>query len=195
MGLKRYVSHLDLINYFSRLMVRAEIAMEFTQGFNPKVKFEFGPALPLGVESIAEYFNFYVADDFDSEGLLTRMEAQNMPELRILELHEGEERRLSKTIDGFLFQIELDAELLTLEQRQLIERGDAAEIAALTEVPLECLPKTELFEVEGKLLFDWHTYFVNGRYASPKKLEKYLQTEGVVKGICKQKVFWIEFAV
>ena len=38
-----------------RALRRAGIRVKYTEGFNPKPKITFGPPIPLGVESAAEY--------------------------------------------------------------------------------------------------------------------------------------------
>lgn len=54
-GRVRFLSHLDLMTLVHRAAVRAGIPVAFTQGFNPHPKIAFGPALPVGMESEAEY--------------------------------------------------------------------------------------------------------------------------------------------
>lgn len=54
-GRIRFLSHLELIQVFFRAFRRAKLPLNFSQGFNPSPKVSFGPALPLGTESMAEY--------------------------------------------------------------------------------------------------------------------------------------------
>lgn len=54
-GRIRFLSHLELIQVFFRAFRRAKLLLNFSQGFNPSPKVSFGPALPLGTESLAEY--------------------------------------------------------------------------------------------------------------------------------------------
>ncbi len=47
----RFIGHLDLVRAFYRAVRRAELPVVYSQGFNPKPKISFGPALKLGMTS------------------------------------------------------------------------------------------------------------------------------------------------
>jgi radical SAM-linked protein len=51
-----YRGHLEILQLIFRALRRAGITTNFSQGFNPSPKISFGPALPVGMESLAEYF-------------------------------------------------------------------------------------------------------------------------------------------
>lgn len=51
-----YLGHLEILQTIFRALRRAEIPTNFSKGFNPSPKVSFGPALPVGTESLAEYF-------------------------------------------------------------------------------------------------------------------------------------------
>jgi radical SAM family uncharacterized protein/radical SAM-linked protein len=56
-GFARYLSHLDVMRAFERAARRAKLLLAYSEGFNPRPKFSFGPSLPLGYTSEAEYFD------------------------------------------------------------------------------------------------------------------------------------------
>jgi len=47
----RYLSHLDFVRAFELALRRAEIPVEYSQGFNPRPKMSFGAAIGVGVTS------------------------------------------------------------------------------------------------------------------------------------------------
>ena len=51
----RFVSHLELIKLFYRVLRRQGMPLNFSKGFNPSPRVAFGPALPVGTESEKEY--------------------------------------------------------------------------------------------------------------------------------------------
>lgn len=51
----RYMSHLDNLRMLERAIRMARIPVAYSQGFNPTMKLSFGPPLPLGFTSEAEY--------------------------------------------------------------------------------------------------------------------------------------------
>ena len=57
-GTARFIGHLDLVRVFDRTLRRAGIPVAYSQGFHPHPKISFGPPLPLGMRSVAEYVDF-----------------------------------------------------------------------------------------------------------------------------------------
>ncbi len=55
LGRAAFRSHLDLVRLLPRIFRRLELPMYYSLGFHPKPEMVFGPALPLGVASSAEY--------------------------------------------------------------------------------------------------------------------------------------------
>ncbi len=67
-GIARFSSHLDMVRLFNRTLRRSNITVAYTQGFHPHTKMSFGPPLPLGMESTAEYLDFSLAAPFPQVG-------------------------------------------------------------------------------------------------------------------------------
>lgn len=72
-GPLKYVSHLDLNTLFCRTLRRAQIPVELTQGFNPRFKVSFGPALPLGIASREEVLDINLTREMNSEQIKDRI--------------------------------------------------------------------------------------------------------------------------
>ena len=53
----RMLSQLEIMNTFMRALKRAQMPTAFSEGFHPHPKISFGPALPVGMESICEYMD------------------------------------------------------------------------------------------------------------------------------------------
>ncbi|MBC7319519.1 DUF2344 domain-containing protein [bacterium] len=49
-----FISHLDLIRCWERIVRRADIGVSFTKGFHPRPRFSFSPPLPVGFEGERE---------------------------------------------------------------------------------------------------------------------------------------------
>jgi radical SAM family uncharacterized protein/radical SAM-linked protein len=64
-GRLRYLSHLELVTALHRALRRAEVPLEYSQGFHPSPKIAFGPPLSVGVAGLAEYFDMEIAPPFD----------------------------------------------------------------------------------------------------------------------------------
>lgn len=65
-GPLKYISHLDLNTLFCRTIRRAQLPVELTQGYNPRFKISFGPALPLGSVGLREVLDISLLSKFDN---------------------------------------------------------------------------------------------------------------------------------
>ncbi|HEX6240911.1 MAG TPA: TIGR03960 family B12-binding radical SAM protein, partial [Polyangiales bacterium] len=75
LGRAAYRSHLDLVRLLPRIFRRLDLPMYYSQGFHPKPEMTFGPALPLGVASQAEYVDVKLveAPGVDEESVRARL--------------------------------------------------------------------------------------------------------------------------
>lgn len=71
----RYISHLDLMRLMYRALRRADIPVEYTQGFNPQPKISFATALSLGVESEGEYIDIELNGHVDENEFIKKVNA------------------------------------------------------------------------------------------------------------------------
>ena len=59
----RFLSHLDLMHTWERVIRRSQLPLGFTQGFNPHPKMNFASALAVGTTSDAEYMDLEFTED------------------------------------------------------------------------------------------------------------------------------------
>jgi radical SAM-linked protein len=59
-GSLRYLSHLEVTRACERCVRRAGLTYAVTQGFNPRMKAAFGPALPVGTAGLAEAYDVWL---------------------------------------------------------------------------------------------------------------------------------------
>jgi radical SAM family uncharacterized protein/radical SAM-linked protein len=64
-GLMRYLSHNELITSIIRAINRAGIQVAYSSGFHPHPRISFGPALPVGVEGLSEFFDLELSSFMD----------------------------------------------------------------------------------------------------------------------------------
>ncbi len=58
----RFISHLDWLRMIYRAVSRSKLPVAFTQGYNPRAKIGFGPALPLFTASEGEYLDLDMSE-------------------------------------------------------------------------------------------------------------------------------------
>lgn len=79
----RFISHLDWLRMIYRAIARARLPVAYSQGFNPKARVSFGPALPLFTESYCEYVDIDLTETVT--GVRERLNAYLPPGGQILE--------------------------------------------------------------------------------------------------------------
>jgi radical SAM-linked protein len=75
----RYISHLDWVRLMQRAFKRAGIPIAYTQGFNPKPKMHFSPALPMFMAAAAEFLDVDVTAELTPAEVLAKVNAYLPP--------------------------------------------------------------------------------------------------------------------
>ena len=82
-----FLGHLEILQIVFRVLRRAKITTNFSQGFNPSPKVSFGPAMPVGTQSMAEYFIMDLpAALHDLDETQSRLNQQMPPGLTVLDI-------------------------------------------------------------------------------------------------------------
>ena len=84
----QYISHLDLQRTIARVLVRANIPMWYTQGFNPHAKVVFGLPLSVGTESECEFIDLRVDRNIPCEELKELLNRELTDEMQVLDAYE-----------------------------------------------------------------------------------------------------------
>ena len=79
------LSHLETMHAILRAVRRAGLPMAYSQGYHPKPKVSFGPALPVGVESLCEYLDLELVGIQDPAAIAARVAAALPPGLTLEE--------------------------------------------------------------------------------------------------------------
>ncbi len=87
-GSIRLLGHLEMSRAMLRAFRRLRVPIAYSQGFHPLPKIAFGPPLPVGYESRAEYMDFLIHGKFPPVEFPGRMNAALPPGIRILETRE-----------------------------------------------------------------------------------------------------------
>ena len=71
-----YLSQLELQSILERALRRTRFPLSFSAGFHPMPRISFGRALPVGVESMAEWFTLTLRENLPPEFVLDTLAAQ-----------------------------------------------------------------------------------------------------------------------
>ncbi len=86
-GNLQFVSHLDLQRTFHRVLVRANIPMWYTKGFNPHAKLVFGLPLSVGTESMCEMADLKIERKIELEDIKKQLNEQLTDEMCVLDAY------------------------------------------------------------------------------------------------------------
>ncbi len=86
-GNLQFVSHLDLQRTFHRVLVRANIPMWYTKGFNPHAKLVFGLPLSVGTESMCEMADLKIERKIGLKDIKDQLNAQLTNEMYVLDAY------------------------------------------------------------------------------------------------------------
>ena len=74
-GDMRYIGHLDLHRTIERMLRRANLPLDYSRGYNPRVKLNLSTALPLGCTSTCELADFWLLEALEEEQVLQSLRA------------------------------------------------------------------------------------------------------------------------
>lgn len=84
-----YISHLDIMRTFQRVLTRAGIAVKHTEGFNPHPYISIALPLSLGYTGECEFLDMVITDDMENDEIVSRMNA-TMPEgIEVVRVYEN----------------------------------------------------------------------------------------------------------
>ncbi len=131
LGEFRYLSALDLTRTFTRAFARAKVPLKYSEGYHPAPTLSFGPALGVGVESMAEYLDFETVVAIPEAELLARLNAQLPDGLRFNSLSriDRQAESLFNLISAAEYRVDLDTPAL---REAYPELNNAAGNGALT---------------------------------------------------------------
>ena len=75
-GRMKFISHLDMTRFMSRLITKSKIPVWYTEGFNRHVYMNFAVPLSLGFEGLYEILEFRIIDEnFSNEDCLNALKS------------------------------------------------------------------------------------------------------------------------
>lgn len=122
-----FLSQLELQAVLDRALRRADIPMSFSQGFHPMPLLSFGRALPVGMESLCEWFSLTLRERISEAELKARLNAclpKGMHVWKVEEVSFQDKARLSLAEDFSLRVNSLPAQAVCEAFEAFWERQD-----------------------------------------------------------------------
>lgn len=114
-----FLGHLDTVRTMFRALRRAGVVLAYSQGFNPKPKVGFGPALPVGTGSDAEYMDVDSMDRLDPVEIQTGINAALPRGFRITAVREIPRSvpALSEAISAARYRVDVPENVLAVRDQ------------------------------------------------------------------------------
>ena len=132
LGPARFASHRDFARVLERALLRAEIPMAYSSGFNPHQRVSYVNHAPTSAESVAEYVILALKSVSEPGDVKTALDAQMPPGMPILEV-SALDRDIS--FEASLWNIDLEGGESTDKNdlvKQALSAFDAAEEILVT---------------------------------------------------------------
>ena len=106
----RFLSHLDLIHTWERVIRRSQLPLAFSQGFNPHPKMNFASALAVGTTSDAEYMDLELTETMTLDAVKEALDRSIPPAFEVTQMKvvEGKVPSLMSTIQRATYQLYLE---------------------------------------------------------------------------------------
>ena len=75
-GAMKFIGHLDMMRYFQKVFRRANVDIQYSQGFSPHQLISFASPLGVGLTSTGEYMDIFVHSTEDSKTMIQRINAE-----------------------------------------------------------------------------------------------------------------------
>lgn len=141
MGAFSLISQLELQAIIEKALRRAKLPLAFSQGFHPMPKISFGRALPVGVESQAEWAAFTLTEDMEPELVKSRLNAFLKEEIKIFDIKRSDNK--SKTA-----QAAREAFAIYFPDAPSLQKAQAAFASLMEKSSLPYVHKTKKGEKE-----------------------------------------------
>lgn len=124
LGMAKYISHLDLLRCFNRSIMRADLPVKYSQGFNPHQKMTFALPLSIGVTSQCETVDIQFEDTISDNEILFRLNDNLPPDIKILEVYDITESANDIVSAKYTVSMVSDTEIDETEIREFFGQGE-----------------------------------------------------------------------
>ncbi len=125
----KYISHRDLLRFVFKQLRRVQFPTAYSEGFSPKPKVSFGPALSLGVRADSELLDIEMKDGVawqrrEMLAILEQIRENSAPRHFALDLFElsEQDKNISKTVKQCRYSLQFDGETDAIAK--VMEKGE-----------------------------------------------------------------------
>lgn len=126
-GEMKFISHLDLLRFFDRLLKKSQIPVKYSQGFHPRPKMSFGSPISLGTEAYNELMDFELEIPMSNEEVFDRLNSSNVVGFRVNKVEDViGKASIMEEYTIMVYEIESEEEIIIkletlLNQEEIVE--------------------------------------------------------------------------
>ena len=127
-GEMKFISHLDLLRFFDRLLKKSQIPVKYSQGFHPRPKMSFGSPVSLGTEAYDELMDFELEPPMSNEEVFKRLNSSSVMGFKVNKVEEVPKKSsIMEEYTVMIYEIEgSEQDILKLEE--LLNRNEIIEV-------------------------------------------------------------------
>ena len=190
-----YVSHKDILRVLQRGLKRAGVDVKYSQGYVPHMLTYTTTPVPLGVQSVAEYFAFELNDKVDKDEMLVRYNKSMPTGMRaVASFYKEKNPNLAAIVTASDYEVEsvdvLPKEIESIAgcQRYVISTSKKGETVEKDVAPLIYAMRVEgnklymrLASGNANLRADSVVNHLNGKYGLDIKINDICRTAQLVE--------------
>jgi len=104
-GQAKYFGHLEMVKIFLRAISRAGIPIKYSEGFHPKPKISFEDPLPVGLESLNEFFYLSLRGDVKSQSIVDPLNKHLPKGLAVFNCQIAPAKSVSKVVSSATYVV------------------------------------------------------------------------------------------
>ncbi len=189
-GALQYISHLDLVRTFEKVLVRAGLPLWYSEGFNPHPRFSFATPMSIGLQSLYELMDVKIDRRVNCDAALAALNQNLTEECVVEEVYYPE----TKFTEVAFASYEIALQTAGADEALAAHCGELLKASPLTvlkrtksgEKETDISPmiiKSESAFSEGKILLSVTLTVDNEKFLNPEYIVTYLKNAaGVLSG-------------
>lgn len=127
-GEMKFISHLDLLRFFDRLLKKSQIPVKYSQGFHPRPKMSFGSPVSLGTEAYDEMMDFELETPMSNEEVFKRLNSSNVVGFKVNKVEEVPRKSsIMEEYTVMIYEVEGSEEDIS-KLEELLNRDEIVEV-------------------------------------------------------------------
>lgn len=139
----KYISHLDLLRTFNRMIMRSDVKPSYSQGYNPHIIMSFLQPSSVGMATKSDCFDITVEGEYDLSKVLVNFREVAPRGIEIISVEENTDKMKFNTLSSAVYTVLMDTNAT---------KDDIINFLRLDEILIDKKTKKGIKEVDIKPL-------------------------------------------